>query len=43
MPLAERVEQPLTVLVAEVLDDVDEEERVLQWSVGSSSPARANE
>ena len=43
MPLAERVEQSFAVLVAEALDDVDEEERVLQWSVGSRSPARANE
>jgi hypothetical protein len=43
VPLSERFEEPLTVLVAEVLDDIDEEERVLQRSVGSSSPARANE
>jgi hypothetical protein len=43
VPLAKGFEQLFTVLVAELLNDVDEEERVFQWSVGSSSPARANE
>jgi len=41
--LAERREELLALLVSEVLDDVDEEEGVLQWSVGSSNPVRANE
>jgi hypothetical protein len=43
VPLPERAQQGLTVLVTEVLDDVDEEKSVSQWSVGSSRPARANE
>jgi hypothetical protein len=41
--LAKGREKLFAVLVAKVLDDVDEEQRVVQWSVGSSSPALANE
>ena len=39
----EGFEELLTVFVTEIVDDVDEEECVLQSSVGSRTVARANE
>ena len=43
MARTEGFEELLTVFVAEIVDDVDEEECVLQSSVGSRTVARANE
>jgi hypothetical protein len=43
VPVAKRGQQLLAVLVAKVVHYVDEEQRVVQCSVGSSRPGRANE
>ena len=42
VPLAKGREQPLAILMAEVVDDVDEEKDVFQRSIGSGTVARTN-